>query len=862
MPDCMPEMVLGLDCMPEIVAASPLRDRSNENEVVGRPSPKKSGPDGQPISFEEMRKQLSYWQSQLQNLNEQKIEADVLRQDSSSLRGKLASCEEEASERAQRLAEIQVQNQEQARELAEMDEKVTQQHIELAQEKEVSERQKRELRELLDVQKDSDRRRVGLEAEAASLKAELCAERVQGSRTRSHNEELEAEVARAKAAAQAQVAEAEHYGGQVARMQQDLSTEQDLSEKRLLALRQFEETCSSLQAERETSRLDAERKQEEEAQRELALEADARALRCDLEVERDQSDRQRQEIASLEAEVAELAVEMEAQTASQLQELEAERELSAELAMAQSVQLQELQSSSEGLQVQKEESCARLEDQLRQQEQLLHQRLAESQEVQVLLQEARNQVEQQKAAVKTTEARAAATAQSLEAERSVLHSEVARLSSLESSLRTALDGQCAQLASSAKETSELRRRFQDAEQARNESEQKQEELELELQGEAQANDEQLEVLTSELSQLRATLEASEADSKLWQDRAEALVRRRRAAAAAASRWEGADAAWSWLQEDNGGAQSIEDLPEGSELRLQNRELCLSLRQFKQDCELLEAENLSLLEAVNVVEDDLDRVSGQHAQLIGHVNHRQKIRYTMKLKEENNRLCMELKKARQRIIQLEVTRETESLLEALASVGFLGQGGLERSPPARSPATLGRLPLRLALTQGTPKPAPRPSANSARRTPCATPGALSQRSGRGAGPATPCLEDWEDQVRLEEAERRCELQQHALERISIDFQHLKALMERAVLLADTDRRNGSHGGNFAALLERLREIIQEGHRLRNFAAVESASMDQLEPNSIPFDEPPTLTTEFPDDHDELLIDISVAGDGGA
>lgn len=40
---------------------------------------------------------------------------------------------------------------------------------------------------------------------------------------------------------------------------------------------------------------------------------------------------------------------------------------------------------------------------------------------------------------------------------------------------------------------------------------------------------------------------------------------------------------------------------------------------------------------------------------------------------------------------------------------------------------------------------------------------------------------------------------------MDFQHLKALMERTVMLADSERRKGSEG-NFAALLHRLREII--------------------------------------------------------
>ncbi|CAL1156252.1 unnamed protein product [Cladocopium goreaui] len=70
---------------------------------------------------------------------------------------------------------------------------------------------------------------------------------------------------------------------------------------------------------------------------------------------------------------------------------------------------------------------------------------------------------------------------------------------------------------------------------------------------------------------------------------------------------------------------------------------------------------------------------------------------------------------------------------------------------------------------------------------------------------------ESDLRLAEAEQLCMLQQSALDRISMDFQHLKALIERVVMLADTERRNGAEGGNFAALLHRLREIIAANHR---------------------------------------------------
>ena len=42
------------------------------------------------------------------------------------------------------------------------------------------------------------------------------------------------------------------------------------------------------------------------------------------------------------------------------------------------------------------------------------------------------------------------------------------------------------------------------------------------------------------------------------------------------------------------------------------------------------DNSSLLESVALFEGDLGKVADRHAQLIGHVNKKQKIRYTVKL----------------------------------------------------------------------------------------------------------------------------------------------------------------------------------------------------------------------------------------
>lgn len=114
--------------------------------------------------------------------------------------------------------------------------------------------------------------------------------------------------------------------------------------------------------------------------------------------------------------------------------------------------------------------------------------------------------------------------------------------------------------------------------------------------------------------------------------------------------------------------------ENEKLLSANRELSLSLQQFKQENEQLQVDNRSLLESVALFEADLEKVSDRHAQLIGHVNKKQKIRYTVKLKDECSQLRLELNKARHRLNQLEGSRRSDNLFGALASLGY--DGGLD------------------------------------------------------------------------------------------------------------------------------------------------------------------------------------------
>jgi hypothetical protein len=77
-------------------------------------------------------------------------------------------------------------------------------------------------------------------------------------------------------------------------------------------------------------------------------------------------------------------------------------------------------------------------------------------------------------------------------------------------------------------------------------------------------------------------------------------------------------------------------------------LTLTAEQLRSHCQTLEVENASMKDLMAAFEMGLDA----HAQAIGHVNHKQKIRYTLQLKETINRLLDELRRSRTRIFQLE------------------------------------------------------------------------------------------------------------------------------------------------------------------------------------------------------------------
>jgi len=287
---------------------------------------------------------------------------------------------------------------------------------------------------------------------------------------------------------------------------------------------------------------------------------------------------------------------------------------------------------------------------------------------------------------------------------------------------------------------------------------------------------------------------------------------------------------------------------------QSQELLLSLRQFKGENESLVLENRSLKDTVSLFEDDLERVSDRNAQLIGHVNQKQKIRYTLKLKDEKQQLRVELNRARARIAQLEGNKRCEGLFDALSSLGYCSgvmehspgaapltcsssRAGLEPRTPIRNPPATPLTGLATAAAAGTGstvvsrRPPATPTFLSPRRPTMASAAAL--HNVRGAD-----HHEDEERLRPEEAVRRCLVQERALERVNADFQHLVSLVERAVFGDDPGNGTSVSGGSssscshsaaasgsFAGLLQRLRCIISVQQRGGQSAQLPGAALER-------------------------------------
>lgn len=86
----------------------------------------------------------------------------------------------------------------------------------------------------------------------------------------------------------------------------------------------------------------------------------------------------------------------------------------------------------------------------------------------------------------------------------------------------------------------------------------------------------------------------------------------------------------------------------------SRDLALEAANLKGDCEALEIDNNNLRERLKMFELDLDGPADQRA---GHGNHKQKIQYLVKLKDENEYYRSELAKKRHQLMRAEMNRSS-------------------------------------------------------------------------------------------------------------------------------------------------------------------------------------------------------------
>lgn len=215
-----------------------------------------------------------------------------------------------------------------------------------------------------------------------------------------------------------------------------------------------------------------------------------------------------------------------------------------------------------------------------------------------------------------------------------------------------------------------------------------------------------------------------------------------------------------------------------EERGQNRELLASIEVLRRDSCALQAENQVLKDAEAALKGDLEGVLDDRAKMAGHANHRQKIQYTHKLKEDNLMLRSELQKAQNRVRELNVLKI-----------------GAPRSSPAALKGKMSPSPARVVGDAGQVRAAS-PRLLQVPPMPVLGRGGARPSTSRQAPAAAAAAEAHEDAgLTAAEAARRGRMQERALERVTADYRHLLELLEHASL--------SEKGEAAAAVLEKLR-----------------------------------------------------------
>merc|ERR1719506_1930435 len=238
-----------------------------------------------------------------------------------------------------------------------------------------------------------------------------------------------------------------------------------------------------------------------------------------------------------------------------------------------------------------------------------------------------------------------------------------------------------------------------------------------------------------------------------------------------------------------------ELEEHAAMRDRESEDCLNQSQgllqtvqlVRQEYEQTETENKSLKKLLEEFEADLENTKHENAELASHNNHKQKVKYHMKIKEDKEALQKEVANLRHKLQQFETGHRGSSLLQALMNFG----GG--NNDPLGEMSVCGQSVCSTRV-QEPRTPNPKGSATGVKtprtqRTP--SQGPLSARRGQTNVEAEPC--------------RNCALQERASQRTIIDFQHFVALMERAVFIGDA----GGDSTDPSSMLEQLRKIVAGG-----------------------------------------------------
>jgi hypothetical protein len=102
---------------------------------------------------------------------------------------------------------------------------------------------------------------------------------------------------------------------------------------------------------------------------------------------------------------------------------------------------------------------------------------------------------------------------------------------------------------------------------------------------------------------------------------------------------------------------------------QNEELVLTVRMLMQEKQQLDDENKHISETAAIFEKKYEEIAGQNARMMGHINHKQKIQQTLRLKEEISELRCQLASARKHSFKLEsdiMNKHFDELIDSCAS----------------------------------------------------------------------------------------------------------------------------------------------------------------------------------------------------